>query len=123
MSMKEKMHTGELYLPTDAEIAKEQLLCLNRLYDYNQTRPTEAALREQLLRELFAEIGATNFAKRKSGSFRTIKSAACRFAVQAAFFRLRMPGGKQRLTLFLIAVFFEQMRLVAPVVFDLYVRR
>ena len=57
MSMKEKMHTGELYLPTDAEIAKEQLLCLNRLYDYNQTRPTEAALREQLLRELFAEIG------------------------------------------------------------------
>ncbi len=57
MSMKEKMHTGELYLPTDAEIAKEQLLCLNRLYDYNQTRPTEVALREQLLRELFAEIG------------------------------------------------------------------
>ena len=57
MSMKEKMHTGELYLPTDAEIAKEQLLCLNRLYDYNQTRPTEAALRVQLLRELFSEIG------------------------------------------------------------------
>lgn len=57
MRMKDKMHTGELYLPTDPEIAAEQVLCLDRLYDYNQTRPTEAALRRHLLHELFAEIG------------------------------------------------------------------
>jgi galactoside O-acetyltransferase len=29
--MKEKMHTGELYLPGDAEIMKEQLACLDKL--------------------------------------------------------------------------------------------
>lgn len=54
---KSKMHTGELYLPTDAEIMAEQTACLDRLYDYNATRPTEGARRAALLREMFAEIG------------------------------------------------------------------
>ena len=31
MSMKDKMHTGELYLPMDEEIAKLQVQCLDRL--------------------------------------------------------------------------------------------
>lgn len=57
MAMKEKMHTGELYLPGDAEIMKEQLACLDKLYDFNATRPTELAKREMLLKEMFAEIG------------------------------------------------------------------
>ena len=57
MSMREKMHTGELYLPTDAEIQREQMERLDRLYDYNSTRPTEAERRKTLLREMFAEIG------------------------------------------------------------------
>lgn len=57
MSMKEKMHTGELYLPGDAEIAAEQERCLDRLYDFNQTRPTEMEKRTAMLREMFAEIG------------------------------------------------------------------
>ncbi len=34
MSMKEKMHTGELYLPNDEEIMNEQLQRLERLYDF-----------------------------------------------------------------------------------------
>ena len=51
------MHSGELYLPGDAEIMAEQTLCLDKLYDYNATRPTEAKKRETLLREMFAEIG------------------------------------------------------------------
>ena len=57
MSMKEKMHTGELYLPGDAEIMKEQLACLDKLYDFNATRPTELAKREAMLKDMFAEIG------------------------------------------------------------------
>ncbi|MBQ8496689.1 MAG: sugar O-acetyltransferase [Clostridia bacterium] len=57
MSMKEKMHTGEIYLPGDAEIMKEQLACLDRLYDFNATRPTELEKREAMLKEMFAEIG------------------------------------------------------------------
>ena len=55
--MKNKMHTGELYLPGDPEILAEQVLCLEKLYDFNQTRPSALAKREQLLREMFAEIG------------------------------------------------------------------
>ena len=57
MSQKEKMHNGELYLPTDESIMKEQLACLNSLYDFNQTRPTELEKREKLLKQMFAEIG------------------------------------------------------------------
>ena len=56
-TQKEKMHSGELYLPTDDSIMEEQLACLNKLYDFNQTRPTELDKREKLLKELFADIG------------------------------------------------------------------
>lgn len=55
--MKDKMHTGELYLPGDEEIMKEQLACLDRLYDFNMTRPTELEKRAAMLQEMFAEIG------------------------------------------------------------------
>lgn len=55
--MKERLHTGELYLPNDDEIVKYQTKCLDRLYDYNMTRPTEGEKREKLLKEMFAEIG------------------------------------------------------------------
>lgn len=58
MSMKEKLHTGELYLPNDDSIMKEQLQYLDRLYDFNSTRPTELKKRNALLKEMFAEIGA-----------------------------------------------------------------
>lgn len=57
MSMREKLHTGELYLPDDEEIMKEQLQKLDRLYDFNQIRPTELDKRARMLKEMFAEIG------------------------------------------------------------------
>lgn len=57
MTNKEKMHSTELYLPSDEEIMKEQIGYLNRLYDFNQTRPVELDKRQALLKELFAEIG------------------------------------------------------------------
>ncbi len=57
MSMKEKLHTGELYLPGDEEILREQFVCLDRLYDFNSTRPTEQEKRQLMLKEMFAEIG------------------------------------------------------------------
>ncbi|MBQ8374970.1 MAG: sugar O-acetyltransferase [Clostridia bacterium] len=57
MDIKEKMHACKLYLPNDEEIMREQALCLEKLYDYNATRPLENAKREALLKEMFAEIG------------------------------------------------------------------
>ena len=55
--MKRKMHSGELYLPGDPEIMEEQMACLERLYDFNMTRPSEMEKRSVLLKEMFAEIG------------------------------------------------------------------
>lgn len=55
--MKERLHTGEVYFPADEEIMKEQLQCLDRLYDFNSTRPTEQKRRQKLMKEMFAEIG------------------------------------------------------------------
>lgn len=57
MTDKEKMHTGEIYYPSGDEIMSEQLECLNRLYDFNMTRPTELEKREKMLKDMFAEIG------------------------------------------------------------------
>lgn len=56
-TMKDRMHTGELYLPGDEEIMQQQAKCLERLYEYNATRPSQAGKREALLKEMFAEIG------------------------------------------------------------------
>ena len=55
--MKEKIHTGELYLPNDPEILSEQQQYLEKLYDFNFTRPTETEKRQKMLKEMFAEIG------------------------------------------------------------------
>ena len=52
-----KMHAGELYLPNDEQLVREQTECLDRLYDFNNTRPTEFEKRERMLKTMFAEIG------------------------------------------------------------------
>ena len=57
MTEKEKMTSGDLYLPDGDEIMGEQLQCLDKLYDFNQTRPTQLDKREAMLKEMFAEIG------------------------------------------------------------------
>lgn len=57
MSEKNKMHSGEIYFPGDDEIMAKQLKCLDKLYDFNNTRPTEIEKRTALLKEMFAEIG------------------------------------------------------------------
>ena len=53
----DKLHSGELYLPGDEELMKEQLKCLEKLYDFNNTRPSQLKERDELLKEMFAEIG------------------------------------------------------------------
>lgn len=51
------MKNGQLYFCTDEEVAKEQLKCLDRLYDFNRTRPSEMPKRMALLKEILAEVG------------------------------------------------------------------
>ena len=57
MTQLEKIHSGEIYDPADDEIMELQLKCLDKLYDFNMTRPTELEKREELLRDMFCEIG------------------------------------------------------------------
>ena len=48
--MREKLHTGELYLPWDEEIMKEQVVYQDRLCEYNQTKPSESEKRSKRFR-------------------------------------------------------------------------
>ena len=55
--MFEQLHDGSLYFPMAGEILDVQNRCLEKLYDYNHTRPSESERRAALLREMFAELG------------------------------------------------------------------
>ena len=57
MSQRDLLHTGDLYFPNDPSIMADQIKWLDRLYDFNNTRPTELGKREKLLKKMFAEIG------------------------------------------------------------------
>ncbi|MHC1747234.1 MAG: sugar O-acetyltransferase [Cellulosilyticaceae bacterium] len=58
MNTKEKMQSQKVYFCDDNDLMAEQTQCLERLYDFNHTRPSESAKREKLLKEILAEIGA-----------------------------------------------------------------
>ena len=57
MDIKNKMHSGDLYLPMSKELFAQQIKYLDKLYEFNSTRPTEQEKRRQMLKEMFAEIG------------------------------------------------------------------
>ena len=57
MDMNEKLHSGVLYLPDDDDIIDLQEKCLEKLYDFNMTRPREMEKRSAMLKDMFAEIG------------------------------------------------------------------
>ena len=57
MTNYEKIHSGDIYDPSWSDIMGEQTKCLEKLYDYNATRPSEGEKRKQLMKEMFAEIG------------------------------------------------------------------
>ena len=57
MDIREKLHNGELYLPGDEALQREQLKCLDKLYEFNRLRPSDQEGKAALLKEMFAEIG------------------------------------------------------------------
>ncbi len=57
MDIREKMHSGDLYLSMDEDLFNEQLTYLDKLYDFNATRPLELNKRTEMLKNMFAEIG------------------------------------------------------------------
>lgn len=57
MNMKERMHTGELYLPNDRQILAEQIKYLARLKRFNKISPRCFLMRQRLMKKMFAEVG------------------------------------------------------------------
>ena len=57
MDPEKTIHSQQLYDPSEGSILSEQDQCLELLYDYNQTRPTQREKRAELLRQMLAECG------------------------------------------------------------------
>lgn len=58
MNGEEKLHTREIYVPTEyPELMKKQTECLDLLFEYNSLRPSETEKKTALLKKMFAEIG------------------------------------------------------------------
>ena len=58
MNGEEKLHTREIYVPTEyPELMKKQSECLDLLFEYNSLRPSETEKKTVLLKKMFAEIG------------------------------------------------------------------
>lgn len=61
MTEKERMDKGLLYLPEDEDIFAFQLKCLDKIYEYNHTLPSDLKKRSELLKEMCASIGDNTF--------------------------------------------------------------
>lgn len=57
MEQRDNMHNGKLYDPNDNSVMEEQMVCLDRLYDFNQTRPSEMDKRNAIMKEMMGDVG------------------------------------------------------------------
>lgn len=55
--MKERMASGKIYLCGDPTIDQEQVVCLDKLFEYNHLKPSEKEKKHALLKEMFGAIG------------------------------------------------------------------
>lgn len=61
MTQKERMEKGLVYYCADDEIMNEQVLWLEKLYDFNATRPLQGEKRTELLKDMFASFGEGSY--------------------------------------------------------------
>lgn len=57
MDIEEKMKNEKIYFCDDEELMRKQTQCLEMLYDFNQTRPSETEKRNEILKHYFADMG------------------------------------------------------------------
>lgn len=57
MEQRDNMHNGKLYDPNDDSVMEEQMVCLDRLYDFNQTKPSEMDKRNAIMKEMMGDVG------------------------------------------------------------------
>ncbi|MBR6404394.1 MAG: sugar O-acetyltransferase [Eubacterium sp.] len=61
MTEYEKMVAGMLYNPEDKEIMDEQMAYMDKLWEFNQLKPSEYEKKVQYMKEVFAECGEGNY--------------------------------------------------------------
>ncbi|MBQ8278509.1 MAG: sugar O-acetyltransferase [Roseburia sp.] len=57
MTQKERMLAGLIYDPGDEEIMDEQVVCQEKMYDFNATRPSEGKKRELAMKAMLGSCG------------------------------------------------------------------
>ena len=58
---KKRMMEGRIYPPGDEEIMAEQVVCMQKLWEYNQIQPKDMDKRFRKLQDMFAEIGEGSY--------------------------------------------------------------
>ena len=61
MNQYERMVKGLLYDPGDKEIVDEQMIYMDKLWEFNQLKPSDIEKKEAYMQEVFAECGDDNF--------------------------------------------------------------
>lgn len=57
MDSKQLLHSGQLYDSSLCDLVEEQQRLLEKLYDFNATRPSQQEERQRLMKEMFGDIG------------------------------------------------------------------
>ena len=57
MTNKERMDAGLVYDPNDAALMADQQVCMEKLWEFNQLRPSQQAEKTRYMKEMFAECG------------------------------------------------------------------
>ncbi|CDU10324.1 sugar O-acetyltransferase [Vibrio diabolicus] len=57
MDSESMLHSQQIYFCNDEALVEQQTQCLEVLYDYNQTRPSESEKRTEILRRLLGAVG------------------------------------------------------------------
>lgn len=61
MTQYERMAKGLIYDPADTEIMKEQIYFQDRLWRFNQLKPSDITEKNNYMKEIFAECGDNNY--------------------------------------------------------------
>ncbi len=56
-TMRERLHTTELYLPGDESVMREQLQYLDQLFEFNAIPPSHVGEKTEMMKKMFAEVG------------------------------------------------------------------
>lgn len=57
MNHKERMEQGLIYNPNLPEITGDQFVYMDKLWEFNQLKPSQFAEKERYMKEMFAECG------------------------------------------------------------------